>query len=408
MARVTSLKPNLGLSQTRTPSAQLRPAAPASAARTIPNYNNAQNNFVSLNPAVNKYAQQAVGFNQSPYAKPASSGGGAAGGAAGGAGGGGDSQLEILAKTDRNPSQEAEYQGLLEQQQGTPEIDWDALIAPHLQSLDQAEQAAAGYYQAGTTETEGARVKGAATTKQSIGEQEQTLAQGRNRQQQLGQSAMDEARQQFAEIQQGLQGRYGKSTGTGAFATELAGRQSIKNIGGIRQGLQNAMLEIDTGLQKVKEIGRIALEDIETKSQADKEKLKANLDSSLAQIRGEKGQLQQWKASKAAEAIQNYRSEANAIQQRNMQFKQQLAMNQLQREQQLQDAMKRAKGVAESFTLRNLTNAQGVNTPVRQGNKGTVLDFQGNQVNVGAGDTMYNPAGLTPPKNEEELEDPFA
>lgn len=286
-------------------------------------------------------------------------------------------------------------------------IDWDALIAPALQGLEAAEGAAQGQYSAGLSEAGAARTSRTASTTQNIGAQEQTLETGRKRQQEGAESAADEARRQFAEIQQGLQARYGGTTGTGQFAGELAGRETLRGIGNIRQGLSQAMLEIDTKLQQVKEIGRIALEDIDSQYKIDQEKLKANLESELAGIRREKGQLQQWKAAKAAEAIQNYQFNVQAVEQRNTAFKQQLFMDQQAAQQRLTEAQRRGQGVAESFRVMNLSQGD-ITTPVRVGSQGSVLGFDGQPVNAGSGTTLFNPGTFGVPKEEEESDNPFS
>jgi len=284
-----------------------------------------------------------------------------------------------------------------------PQIDFDALIAPGLAALDSAETAAGSANTAGIGEAESARQSGIARTNASIGEQTGVLERGKTAQNQQASSAMDEARRQFSEIQQGLQSRYGGTTGTGAFAGEIAGRETLRGIGNIRTGLSNAMLELDTKLQQVKEVGRIALEDVESQYKDTVGKLKANLDSQLAQIRGERGQLQMFKAQRAIEAIQNYQSQVRDIEARNTAFKQQLFLNQQTAEQKLSDALNRAKGTAESFKLYNLSSG-GITTPVRISNGGTALDFQGQPVNVGTGSTLYN-VGAYP--NELDDENPF-
>lgn len=281
-----------------------------------------------------------------------------------------------------------------------PNIDWDALIAPALQGLDAAESAAGSQFNAGVSAVDTGKTSQIARTNQSIGAQEGILETGRKTQQQGAESAADEARRQFSEIQQGLQARYGGTTGTGQFAGELAGRETLKGIGQIRQGLSNAMLEIDTKLQQVKEVGRIQLEDVESQAKTDKEQLKANLDSELAGIRREKGQLQQWKQSKAIEAIQQYQYNVQAAEQRNTSFKQQLYVNQQAAEQKLAEARRKGQNIAESFKVMNLSQG-GQSTPVRVGSKGSVLGFDGNPVDAGSG-ALYNPGSYGEPKTGED------
>lgn len=319
-----------------------------------------------------------------------------------GGGGGGDSRLDALAKANRNPSQESEYQSLLQAQPQQPQIDFDALIRPALEGLDAAIaplQQQFADFQTGAQERESTQL---AQTRQNIGAQEQTLEGGRTRQNQLGESAIDEARRQFAEIQQGLQARYGGTTGTGAFAGELAGRETLGNVADIRQNLSNAMLEIDNKLQQVKEIGRISEQEIQENTQQQIRDAKSQLDLALADIRNQKGQLQARKAELAANAIQWYQGEVNRVNQQNAQFLQDMYVRQTEAEQALALKMQGARQAAESFQTYNLSKG-GQNTPVRIGNRGTALDFQGNPIQVAPGSTLYN-VGAYPNQSQEEDE----
>lgn len=250
---------------------------------------------------------------------------------------------------------------------GQPNIDWDGLIAPALAGLDAAESAARGSSAADVQSIESARTSGISRTNQSISAQQGILDQTGVKQEQNATNAEDTARRQYAEIQQGLQSRYGGTTGTGAFAGELAGRDTIRNIGQIKQGLSNVIQEIGTKKQQVEEVGRIALEDIEMNAQDSLRKEKANLESSLAQIRSEKGQLQMWKAQKAAEAIQNYQSSVNQINANNTAFKQRLYVEQLTAQQKLDAALARGQEVAKSISVQDLTALANQSTPAGLG-----------------------------------------
>lgn len=279
---------------------------------------------------------------------------GAASGGAVGAAGGSQPSLNL--------------QGVLEQAPGQPSIDFDSLIAPALQALDSSIAPLQQQSEANIQGIEADKTKLISRAQADLGKQETSLESARTRQNQEGESAANEARRQFSEIQQGLQARYGGTTGTGAFASEIAGRQTMQNIGQIRQGLSNAMMEIDNKLSQVREIATIQIQDIEDQSRGLISQEKARLEQSLADIRRQKGELQGRKAELAMQAMQIYQNTVNEINARNAQFKQQLFVQQQQAENQLRLAQQRAQQVSESYSLYNLSQGNQM-TPVRVGNK---------------------------------------
>ena len=277
------------------------------------------------------------------YYQVQGAGGGSGGGADGGIGGqkGGIGGQNMYAGFDTG--------SYLESMPEAPGFDWDAFIAPALEALGQAETAAQSSYTADVTDIERERAT-------SIGRQktyqtgEETRAVGeKTKKEQAGESAVAEARRQYGEIQQGLQGLYGGSTGTGAFATELAGRETLRNIGGVRQQVTNALSEIDDRLGQVRQMTQLNIEDAENQALSFKAKAKASLDQSLAQIRSSRGELQSRKAEMAMSAMQNYQNLVANINARNAAFKQQVAMQAQSVEQTLANARTRAAGIAQNY-----------------------------------------------------------
>ena len=271
-----------------------------------------------------------------------------------------------------------------------PSIDYDALIAPALQALEgaiaplqQGFESYKGEQQAGLqTKVEGSQA--------DIAGQKQTLEQGRSRQGQMGTSAIDEARRQFAEIQQGLQARYGGTTGTGQFASEIAGRETLGNIAKVREGLSQAMLEIDNKLQQVQEVGRIAIQDLNQQTEARIGEAKRSLDNQIVDIRKEQGMLQAQKAQMAAQAIQAYQTSVNQYKAQQAQFQQDLYTRQYQAELDLKAALSKGRQTAESFKLYNLSSG-GQTTPVRIGSQGTIQGLGGAKAPaVGPGSAIYD------------------
>lgn len=237
-----------------------------------------------------------------------------------------------------------------EDQPDQPSIDFDALIAPALEGLEAAIGPLTQQFNDTKTSEESARIRNIDRTNTDITAQQGILNNAETKQNANAESAADAARRQFSEIQQGIQGMYGGSTGTGAFAAEIAGSQSLRNLGEIKQGLSQAVLEIDNKRQQIKDIGRIAIQDIEDQTRDRVKQAKTQLDLSLADIRRQKGELQSRKAELAMNAMQFYQQSVNAVNQRNAAFKQQLYVSQQAADQQLQQSIAKAKTAAQSVT----------------------------------------------------------
>ena len=268
-----------------------------------------------------------------------------------------------------------QQQGIMQEQPQQSQIDFDALIAPAIQGLE----AAIGPLQQGALDTQtgiqSSLTNQKAANQANITGQENVLGQARTTQETTAENAVNEARRQYSEIQQGLQSRYGGTTGTGAFASELAGRQTQQNIGKVRQQLSSAMLEIDNKLQQVQEVGRIALQDLEDKASDQIRQSKNQLDMQLAEIRRQKGEIQANKATLAANAIQLFQTTVNNVNAQNAQFKQNLYLQQQAAEQNLKLAQQKAQGISESYQQDSFSNIGQQVTPV--GNVVTQYPAQG-------------------------------
>lgn len=254
-------------------------------------------------------------------------------------------------------------------------INFDAIINPVLEGLSQSESEAQSLY----GQQEGDVNAGKQTSMNRLAQTQQTqrgiLEGSATRQQQAGETAADEARRQFAEVQQGLQGQYGGTTGTGAFAAELAGRDTLGRIANIRQGVSAALADIDDKKVQIEELGRIAAEDIDNDARQTLTDAREELNATLSSIRGQRGELASRKAEMAMNAMQNFRALKAEVEARNASFKQTLYMRQQDAAAKLADAESRARGIAESFKLYNTD--QG---PIRYGSQGTMTDLQGEAV----------------------------
>ena len=223
-----------------------------------------------------------------------------------------------------------------------PTIDYDALIAPALQALEGAVAPAQSEYEANVSGIETTRTKGRGQLQASLGEAQTSATRRKGEVTQQSESAIDEARRQFSEMQQGLQSRYGKTTGTGAFAETYLGGQTLRNIAGQRQALAQAVSTIDDRLEQVRTVTDIALKDVDEQAGTQKLQAKSSLDNALQQIRMAKGELLSRKTELAQQAMQFYQQQVAQVNANNTAFKQQLYQQQAAAEQRLQEARSRA------------------------------------------------------------------
>lgn len=263
-----------------------------------------------------------------------------------------------------------------------PNIDFDALIAPALSALEAAIPGIQQGYDQNVSDINAAKQIQLDTNQANVAGQNQILENGRTEQQQSGENAAQEAARQFAEIQQGLQSRYGGTTGTGQFASEIAGQQTLRNIGQTRQQVANAMQQINDKLLQVKTVGDIAARDLEQKATAQIDSAKQQLEASLQDIRSQKATLQMHKAELAANAIQIYQQTVNNVAQANAQFKQQLYAQQLAAQQSLESAQQKGQGIASSFQSTDLTPGVKQGTPVVSNNQYFTPQNEGKGVQV--------------------------
>lgn len=294
----------------------------------------------------------------------ASSGGGTTGGGTTGGGQG-------IGKVATQPSYIS--------QPNQPNIDFDAMIAPALAALDEAAGAAQTGYQADLSDIEAQRSGGIGRQQQFLTGEEGKAGVQKEYQTTTGEQNVNEQRSALAEVLQGLQSRFGGTTGTGKFAGEIAGRGAMKNIGSIRQGVTQAISTIDQKLGDVRETVRFAIEDIENSTNALKVRAKANLEQNLSNIRGQKGELQGKKAELAYQAMQKYQDTVNDINIRNTQLKNDYGKAAQAAEQKLILSKQQA-----SDYLINLEDVPNIQTPL--GKAG--LGFTGGEV-VGQGGQYY-------------------
>ncbi len=235
-----------------------------------------------------------------------------------------------------------------------PNIDFNALIQPALDALDAAIP--------GLNQTEADQEAGIKqnqqtsldTANQGIASQTGIINQAQTQQTQNEQSASDAARRQYAEIQQGLQARYGGTTGTGAFASDLSGSQTLRSLSDIKTAAANAQTQLSQKLQEVQAAGQTQLKQINDQASQSIAQAKDNLQAQLSDIRNQKGQLLAHKADLAANAMQQYQATVNQVNAANAQFAQQLYAQQQAAQQSLQAGLAKSGAIANAATPQEL------------------------------------------------------
>lgn len=252
----------------------------------------------------------------------------------------------------------------MESTPGQPDFSaYDAAIAEAQNALNAGEQAAQSGYDAAVND---ATTSGAARTTQAKQAQTEKLgALNQNITDETGRSenAISQARRQAAELMQGLQARFGKSTGTGAFAGELMGRATMQNIGAIQTGLQGAITKIHEQEQNVRNTTATLLDQITKDVDNAKLQARAAFDQARAEIASKKGELQSRKAELMMNALQNYQQLLSGIEARNTAFKQQLYLKAQSTQQQLDtfknQVQEKIMAQWEQGQLPSWSNAQG-------------------------------------------------
>lgn len=201
-----------------------------------------------------------------------------------------------------------------------PETDWDALFAPAFGALDLQQQLLGSEYNVLTQEAEadvGQQLKELETERETrLG----GLQARRTQEQQTSESAVSEAKRIGSEIMQGIQSRYGTSTGTGGFAGELIGRETVRNVAGIRQAVQNTMNEIGRAEESIKSEISNKISSLNTWYNNAKKEIGLRLNQQLADISTRRGELEVDKGLKREAAIQEARDFLAQIQLQNNEY----------------------------------------------------------------------------------------
>ena len=242
----------------------------------------------------------------------------------------------------------------LESQPSAPSLDFDALIAPGLEALGQAEAAAQAQFGAAEAGIEGARAGAVERAGAARTAGEQAVTKGQTRAESRGEAAVGEQRRGFSEQAQALRARFGTSISTGLGAEAIAGRQALSNISSIRTTLAETIQDLTLRRQAIVDTSESAIREAEANATTLRTNARAGLQQVLSDIGRERGQLQSRKAELVFQAVESFRNTVTEVNQRNTEFKQQLFQQQQAADQKLQAALTRSQSLAtnlEEFTL---------------------------------------------------------
>lgn len=237
---------------------------------------------------------------------------------------------------------------------GQPNVDYNAIYQPALDALNSALANANQMYtgQEASINAQSTAAQGGLDT--ALQGQMNQIGQAKTTQQTGTNNAMAQARQAYNEIAQGIQSRYGSTTGTGAFANELAGRQTQSNLAQFQTNLTNALGGLDQAAQQVQLVHDQNIKDLTAQTNAAIQQAKSQLMTNISNIQMQQGQVQSAKAQQVANAIIDYQKSVDAVNQMNVQYAQQLQMQQ----NQIQAQLAQARSVGTN-TLNTATTSAG-------------------------------------------------
>lgn len=263
-------------------------------------------------------------------------------------------------------------QGALVPQPSGPNLNYD--ISGPMSGLQAQEQALNSGYNAQISGIDTQLQQAKNEQNQFMQSKENSAAQQNQLQQQGAESAINQARRSYSEINQGLQALYGGSTGTGAFASQVAGSQVEKNIGDTQQNLANIQQQIYGKLDEIKTAGFNALQNYEQQANTAKQIARAGLDQAIAQIRSSEGMLQGQKADALFKEMSHYQDIVQQTNILNAQYQQQVQLQMQQANNYLSALHDRYVG--QTFTGYNAQYPRTPNTPVEGATGGNALTGQ--------------------------------
>lgn len=271
------------------------------------------------------------------------------------------SPVNVYANTGNAPLQQA---------QPFNPPDFNALIAPAIEGYNNYISTLQGQLPDTLSSIDKSLANQTDTINSSVKQQQQTVDTAKQAQQASQENAANEAKRIYSEIQQGLQSRYGGTTGTGAFATEIAGGQTARDVSNIRTTGAQLIKQLDDKSLQIQEVGRLALQDAQQSAEQQKLDAKNKLEQQIADIRSKIGETQANKATLYANAYQNYQDYVRQVDASNTAFQQNLYQQQLATQQQIENAKTHLSSIAATATPEDLKSliSQGFsisNAPVK-------------------------------------------
>lgn len=266
-----------------------------------------------------------------------------------------DTELDQLAKMDRNPPQEQRYQELLRQQresQGASDADLNAIYQPQIDYLGKAESNLNTDYQSalsqiGDNYNVNSQLLGDQKTS-AIGQMDLQGTQAGQRKE----DALSSARRLYDELRRGYQQRFGGSTSAGQAATELSSVEQQRQQGLTVRDYNSLMNEV--GYRKADIEKEYSNKVLQIKTQKDSALLQAQSDfnSKILEIARNRSEVESAKAQAKLSALMDLRNKSFAIQQQTLAFEQNLALQ----KQAASDALQ-AWGTKVAGSLQYTTNA---------------------------------------------------
>ena len=216
--------------------------------------------------------------------------------------------------------------------------------------------------------------------------------------QQEAQGNISETQRQGSQIMQGIQSRFGGTTGTGKFASEILGAQISKNLASFRTASTNAVQAIDTMARKEQLQSLNRINQINLQAETDKTSLRNSLKSALAELQRSRTGLRSDKQKVMMNAFADYKDQVVQVNARNAQAIRQIAEAQSSRDASFARARTAQENKVENFN-REVTESKSaqmrdafLSGDIKIGNPAQEQAFR-EQFDV--------PAGITPIEKKE-------
>lgn len=287
--------------------------------------------------------------------------------------------------------------GVLEQAPQAPNFEQQngGLYSEALSAIDQQISARNASFD---TEVSGIEST-AASRKADVGGQLEEVKQNTTGQEtrEIGRTeeSVNELRRQSSEMNQGIQARYGGTTGTGAFASELVGREALSQMSSNRKNLQNVLGDIfKVRSNAISEHNKQVFQ-IDSQTEQLTKEAQVQLQTDIAQFKQNKGLLLADRQKQIVGALQNYQTLISDVNARNTAFKQKLYQDQKDFDQQLATRKFNAVFNYATYLEKNLPNLLSNRTITPQG-------ISNVEQTIGAPTGTFQTAPFPPSKTKEE------